>query len=65
MQILAIDDSHEETLLRFIRLLQHARQDERALKYARRAVKTYPDHFELNLLLADCLRYPILITVSA
>jgi hypothetical protein len=56
LQILAIDNSHEETLLRFIRLLQHARQHERALKYARRAVEAYPDHFELNLLLADSLR---------
>ena len=57
MQILAIDHRHQETLLRYVRLLQRAKQPNRALKHSSRAVEAHPKVFEINLLHADCLRY--------
>lgn len=57
LQVLNIEGSHRETLLRYIRLLQTAKQHQRALTYATRAVAVHADDFELNLLSADCLRY--------
>ena len=57
MQVLNIEGSHRETLLRYIRLLQTAKQHRRALVYATRAIAVHADDYELSLLHADCLRY--------
>ena len=57
MQILAIDSRHQETLLRYVRLLQRAKQPAQALACSLRAVKAHPNVFEIALLHADCLRY--------
>ena len=56
LQVLNIEGSHRETLLRYVKLLQIAKQHRRALEYAIRAVNVHPEDFELNLLHADCLR---------
>ena len=57
LQVLKIDGSHRETLLRHVRLLQTAKQHQRALEYAKRAVAVHADDYELNLLHAEGLRY--------
>ena len=56
LQILAIDGRHQETLLRYVRLLRRAKQPNGALKHSLWAAEAYPQAFEVNLLLADCLR---------
>ena len=55
--MLKIDGSHRVTLLRYVRLLLTAKQHQRALVYATRAIAVHPDDYELNMLHADCLRY--------
>ena len=57
LQVLNIEGSHRETLLRYVRLLQTAKQHQRALVYAKRAKAVHANDYELNLLHADCLRY--------
>ena len=55
-QILAIDHRHQGTLLRYVRLLQRAKQPHQALKQSFRAIQAHPGVFEIALLHADCLR---------
>ena len=56
-QVLNIEGSHRGALLRYVRLLQTAKQHRRALVYATKAVAVHMDDYELNLMHADCLRY--------